>query len=99
MRLLPALISSDQTGFVKDRFIGENVQLLNDIMEYAEAKKYHRYLSLLDFRMAFDTIEWTLIHQAIELFSFCPNIRKWITILYTNMESGVMNAGFMTNYF
>ena len=33
------------------------------------------------------------------MFNFGPNIRKWISILYTNVESGVMNAGFMTNYF
>ena len=30
---LPKLIHSDQTGFVKGRFIGQNVRLLNDIME------------------------------------------------------------------
>ena len=27
------------TGFVKGRFIGQNVGLLNDIIEYADAKK------------------------------------------------------------
>jgi len=31
--------------------------------------------------------------------TLCPNITKWISILYNNVESGVMNGGFMTNYF
>ena len=53
----------------------------------------------IDFRKVFDAIEWDFIQKSIEMFNFGPNIRKWISILYTNVESGVMNAGFKTNYF
>ena len=35
---LPKLIHSDQTGFIKDRFIGQNIRLLSDLMEYTDAK-------------------------------------------------------------
>ena len=96
---LSSLIHSDQTGFIKGRFIGQNVRLLNDIMEYTEAKNLPGILLFIDFRKAFNTIEWNFIHKCIELYNFGPNIRKWISILYNNVESGVMNAGFMTNYF
>ena len=96
---LSSLIHSDQTGFIKGRFIGQNVWLLNDIMEYTEAKNLPGILLFIDFRKAFDTIEWNFLHKCIELYNFGPNIRKWISILYNNVESGVMNAGFMTNYF
>ena len=48
-RVLPALISFDQTGFVKDKFIGQNLRLLNDIMEYAEAKIFPVSFSSLTF--------------------------------------------------
>ena len=98
-RILSSLIHSDQTGFIKGRFIGQNVRLLNDIMEYTEAKNLPGILLFIDFRKAFDTIEWNFIHKCIELYNFGPNIRKWLSILYSNVESGVMNAGFMTNYF
>ena len=96
---LSSLIHSDQTGFITGRFIGQNVRLLNDIMEYTEAKNLPGILLFIDFRKAFDTIEWNFLHKCIELYNFGPNIRKWISILYNNVESGVMNAGFMTNYF
>ena len=96
---LSSLIHSDQTGFIKGRFIGQNVRLLNDIMEYTEAKNLPGILLFIDFRKAFDTIEWNFLHKCIELYNFGPNIRKWISILYNNVESGVMNAGFMTTYF
>ena len=97
--ILSSLIHSDQTGFIKGRFIGQNVPLLNDIMEYTEAKNLPGILLFIDFRKAFDTIEWNFIHKCIELYNFGPNIRKWLSILYNNVESGVLNAGFMTNYF
>ena len=36
---LPKLIHSAQIGFVKGRYIGENVRLLNDLMEFTELNK------------------------------------------------------------
>ena len=68
-------------------------------MEYTEAKKLPSILFFIDFRKAFDNTEWNFIHECIELYNFGPNIRKWISILCNNVESGVMNAVFMTNYF
>ena len=35
-KVLPTLINNDQTGFIAGRYIGENIRLLFDIMEYAE---------------------------------------------------------------
>ena len=84
---------------MRGRFIGQNVRLLNDIMEYTETKKLPGILLFIDFRKAFDTIEWNFIHKCIEQYNFGQNIRGWISILYNNVESVVMKAGFMTNYF
>ena len=47
----------------KGRFIGQNVRLLNDIIEYADAKKLPGILLFIDFRKAFDTIEWNFYSQ------------------------------------
>ena len=33
-KVLPTIINPDQTGYVKDRFIGENVRLINDNVFY-----------------------------------------------------------------
>ena len=38
-KVLPTIINPDQTGYVKDRFIGENVRLINDIMFFTEHSK------------------------------------------------------------
>ena len=96
---LPKLINPDQTGFIKGRYIGQNVRLLNDLMEYTEANHIPGIFLFIDFKKAFDTLEWAFINKALEFFNFGPVIGRWISLLYCNVESGVINAGFMTNYF
>ena len=58
-----------------DSIIDQNVRLLNDIMEYTEAKNLSGILLFIDFRKAFDTIEWNFLHKCVELYNFGPNIR------------------------
>ena len=97
--VLPKLIHSDQTGFIKERFIGQNVRLLNDLLEYTDVKKIPGILLFIDFEKAFDTIEWPFIQNVLKHFNFGQVIRKWVSILYSDVESAVINGGYMTNYF
>ena len=53
----------------------------------------------LDFKKAFDTLEWQFIKKILELFNFGENVKKWVGIFYANTESAVMNNGFATNWF
>ena len=46
---LPNLIHSDQMGFVKDRYIGQNIRLLNDLMECTDAKMLFGILLFIEF--------------------------------------------------
>ena len=96
---LPSLIHTDQTGFIKGRYIGQNIRLLDDLMNFTSANKIPGILLFIDFEKAFDTLEWSFLHQTLEIFNFGPKIRTWVSTLYNNIESGVMNGGYMTNYF
>ena len=55
--VLPNLIDNDQTGFLKDRFIGENIRLIDSVIHYTTANKVPGLLLLLDFEKAFDAVE------------------------------------------
>ena len=68
-------------------------------MEYTDVKKISGILLFIDFEKAFDSVEWKFIVNSLELFNFGPSIRKWFSILYYNVETAVMNTGYMTNYF
>ena len=84
---LPNLIHSDQTGFVKGRYIGENIRLTSDIMEYTSLQNLPGILTSLYFRKAFDSIEWPFIMKTLDHFNFGSDIKHWIRIFYTNTES------------
>ena len=98
-KVLALLINPDQTGFIKGRYIGQNIRLINDILEQTKLQNIPGILLQLDFRKAFDTIEWELIQRTIALFNFGEYIQRWISIFYVNTESAVLNNGFCTNYF
>ena len=93
------LINPDQTGFVKGRYIGQNIRLINDVLEQTKEQNIPGILLQLDFCKAFDTIEWTFIKKSLNFFNFGDSIQRWISTFYCNSESAVLNNGFCTNFF
>ena len=54
--LLPDLVHTDQTGFIKGRYIGGNIRLIIDIMEHTKSESIPGILVSVDFRKAFDSL-------------------------------------------
>ena len=84
---------------MKDRYIGENIRLISDIMEQTKKLNCSGILLSLDFQKAFDTLEWSCISNVLKMYNFGDCLRTWIKVLYTNVESTVLNNGFATNWF
>ena len=59
--ILPTLISEEQTGFVKERFIGENIRFVYDVMKYTEDHNIPGLIMAIDFEKAFDSISFNFI--------------------------------------
>ena len=47
---LPTSIQSDQTGFIKGRYIGENIRLIEDKVEHTKLHNIPGILISLDFK-------------------------------------------------
>ena len=97
--LLPKLVHSDQTGFIKGRYIGQNIRLIIDIMEYTKSHNTPGILVSLDSQTAFDSLEWPFMMNTLDIFNFGTSIKRWISTFYTNIESAAINNGFTTNWF
>ena len=80
--ILPELISDDQTGFIKNRFIGENIRLIDSVIKYAAAKDIPGLLLFLDFEKAFDTLEWPFIQKTLRLWPTAFKVDKHILQRY-----------------
>ena len=96
---LPKLISNHQTGFMKGRLIGENIRLINGIIQYATQHNVSGLWLFIDFEKAFDSLEWPFIFDTLRFFGFRPSLINWVRTFYWNIESCVLNNGWSSNFF
>ena len=97
--VLPNIIHHNQTGYVKDRFIGETIRSIYDIMDYAVAESIPGLLIFIDFEKAFNSVEWDFLFKCLEAFNFGSNFVHWIETFYKNVQSCTMNIGTVSSYF
>ena len=95
---LPFLIHTVQTGFIKGRYIGENIRLVCDLLEQTKTDKSSGISLSIDLRKAFDTLEWPIMHKALETYNFGKRLRRWIEIFYKNIESTVLNNDYASKW-
>ena len=92
-KVLPKIIDNDQTGYLKGRYIGENIRTISDIIDYCKIKNRSAVLLLIDFEKAFDTVNWKYLHKTLVKFNFGKIFRKWIQIIYKDVRSYILNNG------
>ena len=98
-RYLNKLISCEQTGFMKGRFIGENIRLVLDLINHCSNNNIPGALLFLDYEKAFDKIDRGYIHYCLSFLNFGPGFRNWISTFYNNATSCVTNNGYISEYF
>ncbi len=96
---LENLINRDQSGFLRGRFIGENIRLILDTLEFTEEEDIPALLISLDYEKCFDRLEWSAIVGALRYFNFGENFIRWVTLLYNNCESCTTNNGYASEWF
>ena len=99
-KVLPKIINADQTGYVKGRYIGENIRLIQDTIYFTSQTNCKGIAIFFDFKKAFDLIEWNYLYATLNLFNFGPDILNWIKIIYNNdVSSCVINNGHASDFF
>ena len=98
-KVLPRLIDNDQTGFLKNRFIGENIRLVDSVINYANKEKIPGLLLFIDFKKAFDSLEWSFIEKTLNYCNFGSSLVAWIRLFYTDISSCVQNNGWTSDFF
>ena len=97
--ILSYIIHADQTGFMKGRFIGENIVTLLDIIDYCEKNGIEAVLISVDFEKAFDQLDWDFIWESLAYFQIPETLISWIKTLYNDSTSCVTNNGHISRYF
>ena len=97
--VLNKLINQTQKGFISGTYIGENIRLINAILFETKQHNIPGLLLSIDFQQAFGSISWKFIHKVLDYFNFGPSFKKWIKLLQTNVESCILQNGFMSELF
>ena len=97
--VLPDIIHHNQSGFVKDRYMGETVRSIFDLMDFTLNENIPGLMIFIDFHKAFDSVEWNYLVTFLEAFRFGPDFIRWVKTLYKNIQSCVINNGLTTGYF
>lgn len=74
--VIPQLINNDQTGFLKGRFIGENIRLIDSLINYTAQQEIPGLLLFIDFENVFDSLEWSFVNHTLQYFGFGSLLNK-----------------------
>ena len=95
--VIAKIIGKDQSAYIKGRFIGFNSRMILDIIEYCNTNNKQGVIIGLDFRKAFDSLEWSFMFQTLKKFNFGEKFIQWIQILYFEPSLVIKNNGWLTN--
>ena len=98
--ILPKFISPNQSAFVKDRLLMENVLLASELV-----KSYHkdsvsaRCALKIDISKAFDTVQWPFLLSALTALGFPSGYIVWIEKCISLASFSVQINGKLAGYF
>ncbi|XP_060211737.1 uncharacterized protein LOC132639298 [Lycium barbarum] len=99
-RIIPKIISQNQSGFVKDRSIGENVLLAQEIIHnIRKPNKGGNVIIKLDMSKAYDRLSWNFLCIVMRKMGFSE---QWIMIIWnllSNMWYSVIINGRRHGFF
>ena len=97
--MLGSCISSDQNAYLKGRYIGNNVRLIDDVISYMKRHKKSGIILFLDLEKAFDKVNRDFLYRVLEKFEFGDQFINYIKVLYSNAQSCIMNNNWQSVYF
>lgn len=92
--VLQEIISTNQTGFVRERSITENVLLAQEIIrDIHRRNKLHNVVVKLDMAKAYDRVFWKYLLKVLRCFGFSERIIDMVLRLISNSWYSVLVNG------
>ena len=99
MVVMNSIVAPDQTGSIKDRYIGTNIRTIADVIHYCEVDKLDGILMALDFKNAFNTVELDFVYDVLREFNFGSSFISWVQLLHNKTELAIINNGHTSQWF
>ena len=97
---LPEFIALNQSAFVKDRLLIENLLLAMELVkDYHKDSISSRCALKIDISKPFDTVQWSFLIKILEAMEFHVPFIHWISLCITTASFSVQVNGELAGYF
>lgn len=97
--ILPNIIHESQVGYVKGRQIYDNLSSIDYIQTLLQNSQQTAYLTSLDARKAFDSLDHQYMIETLVAYGFGPSFIHTIQVLYNQLQASIIVNGFKTPTF
>ena len=97
--VIPQLINNHQTGFLKRRFIGENIRLIDSLINYTAQQEIPGLLLFIDFENALTPLSGLLLITRSNILVSAHSLTNWVRTFYTDIESCILNNEWSSDFF
>ena len=94
--LLQHLVSNEQNGFIKTRYIENNARLMFNFIDYADCHDKQSTLLSLNMCKAFDSLKWEFIFKVFQCYEFGDNFIRCLKTVYNTPKCCIVNNKYMS---
>lgn len=98
--ILPKCISWNQSAFIKERLLMENVLLATELVkDYHKEAVSPRCAMKIDISKAFDSVQWPFLINTLKAMGLPEKFTHWISLCITTASFSVQVNGELAGYF
>lgn len=96
-KIIPSLVKSDQTGFIQQRYLADNVRRTLNVLHWAQKNTIPIGIFTLDAEKAFDKVLWPYMFETLRQFGIHETFIGWVEALYKNPNAKVRVNGVVSS--
>ncbi|XP_071709245.1 uncharacterized protein [Rutidosis leptorrhynchoides] len=98
-KIIPGLIGDEQSAFISNRYILDGVLIALESLEDLKSRNQKSFIFKVDFKKAFDCLDWDFLSSTMSSMGFGAKWVKWILSCLNSTSISVLINGSPTDQF